>query len=442
MNTFRALLIKKSFRNDCLITLLILITLRIFSSVPTPGVSTEYFQSVLSENTTLGFLNALTGSGLSSLSVMSLSITPYITASIIMQLMGLLSKKIAEMQKGMKDERKKIQKITIALGGAAAFLESIAMAVGFGRSGLLIHYTPLWVLIVSVVWTAGAVISSIAGTYIQEKHKLNGISLILVMNILSSYPEDVRTLYGTVIENHSWAYRALYSMIICLIIFGLFAFTYAVESSEKRIVVSYSGKINGASTRTRQVSQWNVFPIKLCPGSVVPVVFASSLLSTPILIAQAFGKSDLLIIRILNSSCWFDKDQPICSIGVLLYILMIYGFSYFYAEVTVNPLEIADQMKKSGGYIPGIRPGKPTEKYLRSQMKGVIALGALALIIIALIPVIFGQIWNLPRLSFMGTSIIITVGVITETRRSIKANTKDVVYMTSYKKKRKGLFYA
>lgn len=221
MLIFKALKRDIEFRKKCMITLGILIFIRIFCSIPTLGVNAEYFKTILQENTSLGFLNTLTGNGLSSLSVMALSITPYITASIMIQLLGICFPKIHEMQySSMKDDRDKIEKATIILGFFLAFTEAIAMSAVFGKQGLLIKYTWYWVLIVALIWTAGASIASVLGKYITDNYIGNGISLILAMNIFSSYLSDSKSIYITLIEGKSDTGKILFGLGIFLFFFS------------------------------------------------------------------------------------------------------------------------------------------------------------------------------------------------------------------------------
>ena len=227
MLIFKALKRDIEFRKKCMITLGILILIRIFCSIPTLGVNAEYFKTILQENTSLGFLNTLTGNGLSSLSVMALSITPYITASIMVQLLGICFPKIHEMQySSMKDDRDKIEKATIILGFFLAFTEAITMSAVFGKQGLLIKYTWYWVLIVALIWTAGASIASVLGKYITDNYIGNGISLILAMNIFSSYLSDSKSIYITLIEGNSDTGKILFGLGIFLFFLLLFAFQF------------------------------------------------------------------------------------------------------------------------------------------------------------------------------------------------------------------------
>ena len=225
-------------------------------------------------------------------------------------------------------------------------------------------------------------------------------------------------------------------MILIAVITALLIFTYVLQDSEKEIQVNYTGK--GSSFHPGKTT--SSIPIKLCPGGVVPIIFASTLLTLPVLIATAFGGKENTFLKIMDSSFWFDYKHPQYTLGYLIYTLMIFGFSYYYTNITVNPTEIANRIKKAGGNISGIRPGKSTADYIRSRMKYTIAIGAVALIIIATVPALLTGIWHVNGISFLGTSIIITVGVILDTKKQIQTEALQTNYTEKIKKG--GLFGA
>ena len=224
----------------------------------------------------------------------------------------------------------------------------------------------------------------------------------------------------------------LHLFFLLILITALFIFTVWLQDTEKKIPVTYSGKLQGKST-FKGVST-NTIPIKLCPGGVVPIIFASSLISFPILIAQIPGAKQNAVLKLLNSGYWFNTSKPWYTFGALIYLVLIFAFSYFYTEITMNPEEIANNIKKSGGNIAGIRAGSSTAEYLRKQMKYLIAIGSFCLCIIAIIPFIVSGLTGLSRLSFFGTSIIITVSVILETKKLILSKTQENYYMNRVKK--------
>ena len=420
--------------NLCMTILLILI-IRIFYSIPTPGVNTDFLKLMAESNQAFSLMDMITGGGFSNLTVMALNVTPYITASIIIQLLTNVFKKLHDLKHGMKDDQKQVERLTIALSVILAFIESAAIAYGYGKKGVLISNTWYWVLLVSVTWTIGAAMAAILGKRIQDKYKFNGISILLLLNIVSSYPSGAYELYQTFMEGHTWTYMVVTAVLIFFIVLFLFGFTYIIQESEKVIKVNYSGKSSSIGGN-KQVGS---FPLKMCPGGVVPVIFASTIMTIPAMIASAFTSSETLWIKILSSNAWFHLDDMLPTVGIFLYIILIFGFSYFYAYSSLNPYEIAESFQKDGGTISGIRPGKPTEEYLKKQMKGVIAIGAAALTFIAVIPIVLSGIFGLSKISFLGTSIIITVGVLSEIKKSIYADTKSKKYKPT-KKTKGGIF--
>lgn len=426
--------INKDSKRRILITIGLLLFCRVLAAIPTPGVNLTYFKALLNMNASFGFINALSGNGLESLSLMTLSITPYITSSIVIQLLGVVFKRIQELQQGMKDDREKLERITIIYGGVLAFLQALAMAIGFGAKGLLKNYTWYWVLSISIIWTVFSVIATLIGKHITKKGIGNGISLILLTNILVSYPSDIATLCNRFIIGKKLGTQVISTILLLILVVFMFAFTYFLQDSQKDIQVNYSGKVQYGKTK-----RTNSIPLKLCPGGVVPIIFASTVLTTPILIISLFGNIDHPLLNVLNSSYWFRVEKPVYSIGVLFYIALIFGFSYFYTNITVNPDDIANKIKTSGGNISGIRAGKPTADYLRKQMKYMTAIGAGALTIIAMIPIILAGIWGISSISFLGTSIIITVGVISETKKTLEMELKKDKY--HYIAKKGGIFH-
>ena len=197
MKTWKSIFKSKQVRKECLYSFLILMGIRLLATIPTPGTNPDYFKTLIHDNSALTFIDAMTGNGLSGMSIMALSITPYITASIMVQLAGVIYPHIHEMEKGMEDERKRIHIITLVLGGFVALMESSMIAISFGKKGLLVSAKWYWILLVMLIWTAGSVVASLAGELIRKKYDFNGSSLILLFNILASYPSDALSVYQT-----------------------------------------------------------------------------------------------------------------------------------------------------------------------------------------------------------------------------------------------------
>ena len=368
----------KDIRKRIIFTFLMLVVIRIGGQLPIPGVDSEVFANWFASQTAdgMGFFDAVTGGSFLNLSIFALNITPYITSSIIMQLLTIAIPKLEEMQRDGEDGRKKIAEITRYLTVALALIEAIAMAIGFSRGGYLEQSDSTAVYVMNIIMviftlTAGSAVLMWIGERITEKGVGNGISIVLTINIISRMPNDIGTLYQQFIP-------------VCV----------------------YNG--------------------------VIPVIFAQSLLQTPVIIASLLGKGNgtgigSKILKGMSQSNWCNPNEPIYNIGLVVYIILIIAFAYFYTSITFNPLEIANNMKKAGGFIPGIRPGKPTSDYLNKILNYIVFIGAVGLAFVAFIPIFFNGVFN-ADVSFGGTSIIIIVGVIIETLKQIESQMRVRYY--------------
>lgn len=418
----------KEIRIKILFTLLMLVIVRVGSLLPIPGIDTGYFGKLFSGIEGLDFLNQATGDALTKGSVFALSIGPYITSSIIMQLLTIAIPKLEEMQKDGEDGRKKIASITRYVTVALALIESIAMVVGFANQGLINGFSSMNTvekifsgLMTVAILTAGSALLMWIGEQITEKGVGNGISIVLIINIISSMPDDFNSLFKLFVKGQSVLKGTIAVVAILVIILAVVILTVILCDGERRIPVQYSKKIQGRKTYGGQSSH---IPLKVNTAGVMPVIFAQSLLSVPVIIASFFnvnyntvgGK----ILLGLSSHNWFNRANMIYTLGVIVYIALIIFFAYFYTSVSFNPIEIANNMKKSGGFIPGIRPGKPTSDYLTKILNKIVLIGACGLTIVAIIPIICSGLFN-ANVSFGGTSIIIIVGVVLETFRQIES---------------------
>ncbi len=414
----------EDIRKRIFYTFMMLVVVRLGSELPTPGVDPTVLQQIFASQSgdAFNFFDAFTGGSFTQMSVFALSITPYITSSIIMQLLTIAIPKLEEMQKDGADGRKKIAAITRYVTVALALIESTAMAVGFGRQGLLVEYNFVSVAIVVCTLTAGSAFLMWIGERITEKGVGNGISIVLLINILSRVPDDFVTLYKQFVDGKTLAKGGLAALIILAILLVVVVFVVLLQSGERRIAVQYSQKVQGRRTYGGQSTH---IPLRVNTAGVIPVIFASSLMQTPIVIAQFLGKGNgtgigSQILAGMNSNNWCDPENPIYSIGLIIYILLTIFFAYFYTSITFNPLEIANNMKKSGGFIPGIRPGKPTVEYLQKILNYIIFIGACGLVIVQVIPYFFNGVFG-ANVSFGGTSLIIIVGVVLETLKQIES---------------------
>lgn len=414
----------KEIRNRLIFTLLMLVVIRLGSQVPVPGINGEYFSEWFAEygGGSFGFFDAITGGSFENMSIFALNITPYITASIIIQLLTIAIPKLEEMHKDGEEGRKKMTKITRYLTVGLALLESLAMSISFGRSGLLIDYNALNVISTVITLTAGSTAIMWIGERITERGVGNGISIVLTINIIASLPQDISLLIEQFVTGKEIAFAVRNAAIIIAIAVLIIVLVVVLQGATRNIPVQYSRKVVG---RKQVGGQTTHIPLKVNTAGVIPVIFAQSLMMFPVIICNLIGKTGGTtiwgkILNMLTQSNWFDSANPLYSIGLVIYILLIIAFAYFYTSITFNPLEIADNMKKQGGFIPGIRPGKPTSDYLQKILSYIIFIGAVGLVIVAIIPIFFEGVFN-ASLSFGGTSLIIIVGVIIETLKQIES---------------------
>lgn len=414
----------KEVRERLLYTFMMLIVIRIGSCLPIPGVDASFLKEFFTnlQNSGMGFVNAITGGSFSNMSLFALSITPYITSSIIMQLMTIAIPKLEEMQKEGEDGRKKIAEYTRYLTVALALFQSSAMAIGFGKQGLLYEDAQnVWgYMTVIAAMTAGSALLMWIGERITEKGVGNGISIVLLINIVSSLPQDVLMLYERFMAGKSVAVATVAAIIVLAVVVATVVSVLVLNGAERRIPVQYSKKMQGRRMIGGQSSH---IPLKVNTAGVIPVIFASSIMSMPVMIAQFFnvdystfgGK----ILMALSSANWFRPEMPVYSVGLLIYIVLVVLFAYFYTSITFNPLEVANNMKKSGGFIPGVRPGKPTSDFLNNILNYIVFIGATGLVIVCIVPIIASGLFNVGSLSFGGTSLIIIAGVILETIKAV-----------------------
>ena len=424
LETFRKAFQIKDIRKKIGYTFLMLIVIRRGSQLPTPGVNSNYIKEFFAQNTGEAFnlFNAFTGGSFEQMSIFALSITPYITSSIIMQLLTIAIPKLEEMQKEGEDGRKKIAAITRYLTVGLALFESTALAVGFGRQRLLVEFNFVNAAIVVLTLTAGSAFLMWIGERITEKGVGNGISIVLVINIVSRIPNDMTSLFEQFVKDKPIASAGLAVVVILAIILLLVVFVVILQGGERRIAVSYSQKMAG---RKMYGGRTTNIPLKVNTAGVIPIIFSSSLMQFPIVIASFMGKGDgsgigSEILRGLNQGNWCNPEQIQYSWGLLVYIVLTVFFAYFYTSITFNPLEIANNMKKSGGFIPGIRPGRPTVEYLTKILNRIIFIGACGLIVIQIVPILFNG-WLGASVSFGGTSLIIIVSVILETMKQMES---------------------
>ena len=414
----------EDIRKKLIFTFLMLVVVRFGSQLPIPGVNRDYFAQWFAAQTgdAFNFFDAFTGGSFTSMSLFALGITPYITSSIIMQLLTIAIPKLEEMQKDGEDGRKKIQTFSRYLTVVLALIEGTAMTIGFGGRGLLQSATIPNMIVVVAAMTAGSAFLMWIGEEITEHGVGNGISIVLLINIVSRIPDDFVGLYVKFVKGKTILNGVLAVAIIAAVVLVTVVFVIFLQGGERRIPVQYAKKMQG---RKMVGGQSTNIPLKVNTAGVIPVIFASSLMSFPGVIASLLGKTGGTgiggkILTGLNQSSWCNPHQPVYSIGLLVYIVLVVFFAYFYTSITFNPIEISNNMKRQGGFIPGIRPGRPTTEYLSRILNYIVFIGAVGLIIVCVIPIVFNGFFG-ANVSFGGTSIIIIVGVVLETLKQIES---------------------
>ena len=329
------------------------------------------------------------------------------------------------MQRDGEDGRKKIAEITRYLTIVLALIESIGLTVGFYRSGYLLDKSPLTIVTVVTSLTAGSAVLMWIGERITEKGIGNGISIVLVINIISRIPQDMGSLWTMFIEGKSIAKATVAGLIILAVILAMIVFVILLQGAERRIPVQYSKKIQG---RKQVGGQQTHIPLKVNTSVLFSYLCSVINVNTSYYCWSCWQNNGngigSKILRGLSQSNWCDPEQPIYTIGLVVYIVLIIGFAYFYTQISFNPLEIANNMKKVG-FIPGIRPGKPTSDYLNQILNYIVLIGAVALTIVAVVPIFFSGVFG-ANVSFGGTSLIIIIGVIIETLKQIESQMKFV----------------
>ena len=440
LETLKKALKVKEIRKRLLYTFVMLIVVRLGCQIAIPFVNADMVAEVTSpfKEGGFSFLSAITGGSLENMSIFALNITPYITASIIMQLLTIAIPKLDELQKDGEEGRKKIAEITRYLTVALALIESTAMIIGFANQGIFntdsISYGSMsslrkWGVVLTgiIAMTAGSAVLMWIGEQITEKGVGNGISIVLTINIISGMPSDISNLFTTFVtgEGKSIGMRILSALIIIGVIVGIVVLVVILQAATRNIAVQMSQKVQGR----RQVGgQQSNIPLKVNTAGVIPIIFASSLLQFPLLIASFFGKQPEWD-NYLTQSHWCKPSQLKYSIGFVVYLLLVLFFAYFYTSITFNPREVAKNLNDRGGFIPGIRSGKPTVEYLTKILNYIIFIGAVGLIIVAVIPILASGLTG-ANVGFGGTSIIIIVGVILETLQTIKSMITERSYST------------
>ncbi|MFJ8067049.1 preprotein translocase subunit SecY [Psychrobacillus sp. NPDC096426] len=406
----------RDIRNKIIFTLLMLIVFRIGTFVPVPYVDANVLKQT-DQSGLIGFLNTFGGGALKNFSILAMGIMPYITASIIVQLLQMdVVPKFTEWAKQGEVGRRKLAQFTRYFTIVLAFIQAIAMSYGFNRmfGGLIKEEGILNYIVIAIVLTAGTAFLMWLGEQITAKGVGNGISVIIFAGIVAAIPNAVNQVYAQFIEG---AGEALFIniVILVLLLLAIIAVTVGViyvQQALRKIPIQYAKRVAGTAQTGGQQTH---LPLKVNAAGVIPVIFASAFLMAPQSLVLFFGqnKTTDFITRAL------DYTQPI---GMIIYIALIIAFAYFYAFIQVNPENVADNLKKQGAYIPGIRPGINTQNYLTSVLYRLTFVGSIFLALIAIMPLLFVKFAGLPQTAQIGgTSLLIVVGVALESMKQLES---------------------
>jgi preprotein translocase subunit SecY len=398
-------------RKKILFTFMMLVVYRLGSVIPVPGINIDYVRDIVENAGLLSFFDMFSGGAFGNMTVFALSITPYITASIIMQLLTIAIPSLEEMAKEGEEGRKKIAQYTRYGTVILALIQATGISVGLFR-GALIQRDAFSIFVVVITLTAGTAFLMWLGEQITEKGIGNGISLLIFAAIITRLPDGLYRVFMLTRQGEI--------SIIAVILFGIIAVAIiagvvAMEEGKRKIPVQYAKRVVGRKMYGGQSSH---IPLKVNQAGVIPVIFAMSLLAFPQTIAYFFGETSRFALFIGR---WMSPNaRPGVFIYTALSALLIIFFTYFYTAVTFNPIEVASNMKKYGGFIPGIRPGKPTSDYLTKVLNRITLAGAVFLAAIAVLPTIVFNLSGMP-IAFGGTALLIVVGVALETMKQIEA---------------------
>ena len=408
----------EDLREKILYTLLIIVIFRVGSAIPVPFLDTSALSALMNANSgnLIGYLNMLTGGVLSQATIFSLSISPYITASIVIQLLAVAIPALEKMSKEGSEGRKKLNKITRYTTVGLGLIQAYAYYVTLKSYNAIEKFDNKWenalvVVTILFMFTAGALLTMWLGERIDEKGIGNGISMLLFAGIVSGGPRLVTTLWAYLTSGQTKYYFFVPALIIIFLL--LIAFIVLMNDAERRIPVHYAKRVVG---RKQYGGQSSHIPIKVAMAGVLPIIFASSLLAIPATV-KAF-------VTVKEGSFWdgfFNLFESTSWFYSVLYFILIVAFSYFYIAIQYNPVEMANNLQKNNGAIPGIRPGRPTSDFISRVITKITFIGALFLGVIALLPNILGAASGIGNVGIGGTTIIIVVSVALETARNLES---------------------
>ncbi len=421
IRTFSSMFKNKEIRNKIFFTLAMLLIYRVGSAIPVPGVDSSALADQIADNSILSMMNLLGGGALEKLSVFAMGVTPYITASIIIQLLSMdVIPALTEMTKSGQTGRMKMEKITRYLGVVLSFVQAYSLVYGFDKQyNVLTNSNLSGYLYTATVMTAGTMFLIWLGDRISMKGIGNGLSIIIFAGIVSNMPSEFvqvwNVLAGGTTQGELFNGILQFALFVLLYII-IIVFVIVMETAVRKIPIQYTN----SSTYTRG-NDVTFLPLKINSASVIPVIFAQSIMTAPQIVISFFNQD---LYKTLQSYLSLSSYT-----GLALYAILTILFTFFYTELQVDPEQISDNLSKSGAYIPGIRPGNETKAYLHKVLNRITVLGAIALVIVAILPYILPMFTSLPSsISVGGTGIIIVVGVAMETIAQLKGQLTTKAY--------------
>lgn len=414
IHKLKILITDKTLRKRILFVLGAFIVLRFFSSIPIPGVDPIQLESFLASNQFFGLLNVFSGGGLSSLSILMLGVGPYITASIIMQLLAMMIPSLKELnQEGGEAGRKKVAQYTRLFSVPLALIQGFSLLALLSNQGVIVDPS-LYVRVINLlIITAGSMLAVWIGELISEFGIGNGVSLIIFAGIIAALPSSVSQFIFTY-DPSSLPTYLLFLVISILVIAGVVMITEA----ERPVQVTYARQSRGMSTSSGVTSY---VPLRINMAGVIPIIFALSIMLFPQIFADLFSNSSHVWLQNIGSTLARFQDTTILY-GVI-YFLLVFAFTYFYTAVTFDPKQMSDNLQKNGAFVPGIRPGESTLNYISNIVSRITLVGGLFLGLIAVLPVIVRNISGITSITLGGTALLIVVSVVIDLINKINAQT-------------------
>lgn len=397
----------KELKDRIVYTFMMFVVFRLGVHIPVPGVDASVIENIFQSGNLFGFLDLFSGGALSKFSIFAMSITPFINAQIIMQMLVAVIPSLEELRKDGQEGFKQIQKMTRYFTIFLAFVQAFGISYGLRANGALVDNSWFFLFFVCVVLTAGTCLLMWIGEKITEHGIGNGISLIIFCGIVARFPEALQTIVqylevGTITPLQALLFAAIALAMIVVVI--------EVNEGQRRIPVQYAKRVIG---RKMYGGHSTFLPLKVNQAGVIPIIFASSILMLPVTLAQFIHVGWVqALAKFFGWGTWANS---------CLYAILIVIFTYFYTAITVNVTELADNMKKYGGFIPGIRPGEPTMRYVDKVLTRITLTGSVFLAFIAILPNFIGSITNIQGIYFGGTALLIIVGVALDTVRQAQS---------------------